>query len=150
MSWRRLYLIKSAKPMCYIRSKAFILSFQNSARERPMDREKVAEVLLDLMEEGRMKNNTFHLLLQRSVEIIHLHLIIYFKRGLSWSPEDLSFFLQNFIHYYSEDGAAKWDYPQGWQRIFIYAVKKKVFWSQMLLDGQLNRERKNFFLPHIS
>lgn len=69
--------------MCYIRSKAFILSFQNSARERPMDREKVAEVLLDLMEEGRMKNNTFHLLLQRSVEIIHLHLIIYFKRGLS-------------------------------------------------------------------
>lgn len=63
MSWRRLYLIKSAKPMCYIRSKAFILSFQNSARERPMDREKVAEVLLDLMEEGRMKNNTFHLLL---------------------------------------------------------------------------------------
>lgn len=43
--------------------KAFILSLKKSARERPMDREKVAEVLLDLMEEGRIENKTFHLLL---------------------------------------------------------------------------------------
>mgnify|MGYP001762121592 CR=1 FL=1 len=35
-----------------------------------------------------------------------------------------------------------------WAEDKIYAVKKntkKVFWSQMLLDGQLNRERKHFF-----
>lgn len=30
-----------------------------------MDREKVAEVLIDLMEEGRMKKKTFHLLLSK-------------------------------------------------------------------------------------
>ena len=47
MSWRRLYLIKSAKPMCYIRSKAFILSFQNGARESAVSAPEVLFLIFE-------------------------------------------------------------------------------------------------------
>lgn len=149
MSWRRLYLRKSARlrfRMCYILSierqllrKAFIPLWKkkkkNSARERPMEREKVAEVLLDFMEWNKAEFRTtlsiscFHRKKEfrrwnpdyitagqnwiwkskpemKSVEIINFHPnLIYWKRGPYWSPEDI--FRRNWHNYYREDWAAK-------------------------------------------